>query len=141
MIFWANKCVLYPVQSVSRLSFVSQNLAKLHQISFVKSTMKYIWYYRFLIYFSINLVKVREIWLRTKQKQLTFWNERSIDQRISLFVFIWNPKLHLLLWFYLASPMITFEVHLTHASMLIVCKLTCLCCADFCTSWAVKSNI
>jgi hypothetical protein len=35
LIFWANKCVLSPVQNASHLSLVSQTLAKLHQISFL----------------------------------------------------------------------------------------------------------
>jgi hypothetical protein len=35
LIFWANKCVLSPVQNASHLSLVSQTLAKLHRISFL----------------------------------------------------------------------------------------------------------
>jgi len=37
----------------------------------------FIWYCRCLYIWSINLVKVRQVWLRTKVKQLIIWNEES----------------------------------------------------------------
>ena len=50
----------------------------LHQVSFIKFTMKYVLIEQFgtvhnwIVTFSINLVKVREIWMRTKLKWSTF---------------------------------------------------------------------
>ena len=40
--------------------------------------MKLIWYCQCWCIFSINLVKVREVWLGIKQKHLTFWDRGSI---------------------------------------------------------------
>ena len=50
----------------------------LHQVCFIKFTMKYVLIEQFgtvhnwIVTFSINLVKVREIWMRTKLKWPTF---------------------------------------------------------------------
>ena len=95
VIFWANKCVLYPVQSASHLSFISQTLAKLHQISFIKSTMKYVWIVHLFDIIFLKYIFL-QIWSRLKKFD-------------SPFIFIWNQAFSVLVG--LVTPVSTFEVH------------------------------
>jgi len=95
-----------------------------HQTRFIRHTMVYSLILQMVMYFSINLVKVRQVWLRTKLKQLTICSggsmlQHSIDCILSKFSY---GNWFMLVWYFGA-------------------KLKFHCMTAFCRYWTCVINL